>query len=101
MPKYLRIALAAFSFYAASSSAQNPAFTIQQIKSYPFPNELTAAASGSRIAWAFDESGLRNIYVAEGPAWQARKLTSYNSDDGQELTSVSITSDGKYVVYVR
>jgi dipeptidyl aminopeptidase/acylaminoacyl peptidase len=76
-------------------------FTVEQIKSYPFPNELTAAATGSRIAWAFHERGLRNIWVAEGPDFQRRRLTNYNIDDGQELTSVSISADGKYVVYVR
>jgi dipeptidyl aminopeptidase/acylaminoacyl peptidase len=76
-------------------------FTIEQVKSYPFPNALTAASSGSRIAWALNERGIRNIWVAEGPDFTARRLTSYNSDDGQELTTVSISSDGKYVVYAR
>jgi dipeptidyl aminopeptidase/acylaminoacyl peptidase len=76
-------------------------FTVEQIKSYPFPNELTAAATGSRIAWAFNERGLRNVWVAEGPDFQPRRLTNYTTDDGQELTSLSISADGKYVVYVR
>jgi dipeptidyl aminopeptidase/acylaminoacyl peptidase len=80
-------------------SAQS--FTMEQIKSYPFPNELTAAGAGSRIAWAFNERGLRNVWVAEGPDFKARRLTNYNMDDGQELTSLSISDDGKYVVYVR
>ena len=81
--------------------AQTGSFTLEQIKSYPFPNELTASATGSKIAWAFNERGARNIWVAEGPDFRARKLTNYDVDDGQELTSVSISSDGKYVVYVR
>lgn len=76
-------------------------FTMEQIKSYPFPNELTTAATGSRIAWAFNERGLRNVWVAEGPDFKARQLTRYNVDDGQELTSLSLSADGSYVVYVR
>jgi dipeptidyl aminopeptidase/acylaminoacyl peptidase len=80
-------------------SAQN--FTFEQVRSYPFPNELTAAESGSRIAWAFDERGARNIYVAEGPDFTPRRLTNYMEDDGQELTSISISPDGQRVVYVR
>ena len=76
-------------------------FTMEQIKSYPFPNELAAAATGARIAWAFNERGLRNVWVAEGPDFKARQLTNYSVDDGQELTSVSLSADGKYVVYVR
>jgi len=82
-----------------SLSAQD--FTFKQVRSYPFPTELTAASTGSRIAWAFDEQGARNIYVAEGPDFTPRRLTDYMEDDGQELTSVSISSDGQWVVYVR
>jgi dipeptidyl aminopeptidase/acylaminoacyl peptidase len=87
---------------AQAQRATPPAsFTIEQVKSYPFPNELTAAATGSRIAWAFNEQGRRNIYVAEGPSFAARRLTNYMLDDGQELTSVALSPDGRYVVYVR
>ena len=99
MQKYPTMCGAALILFAGALPAQQ--FSVEQIKSYPFPNELTSAAKGSRIAWAFNESGERNIYVAEGPEWKARRLTSYRSDDGQELTSVSITADGKQVIYVR
>jgi dipeptidyl aminopeptidase/acylaminoacyl peptidase len=91
----------ALTFASVQRAATAGPFTLEQIKSYPFPNELTAAATGSRIAWAFNERGSRNVWVAEGPDFKARRLTNYESDDGQELTSLSISSDGKYVVYVR
>lgn len=84
-----------------AASSQPASFTIEQIKSYPFPNELTASATGSRIAWAFNERGARNVWVAEGPDFQARKVTNFDSDEGQELTSLAISADGKYVVFVR
>jgi dipeptidyl aminopeptidase/acylaminoacyl peptidase len=83
---------------AASSVAS---FTVEQIKGYPFPNELTTCSQGARIAWAFNERGARNVWVAGGPDFKARQLTNYNIDDGQELTSLAISSDGKYVIYVR
>ena len=91
------VILAAIAVHAATAGS----FTLEQIKSYPFPNELTASATGSRIAWAFDERGARNVWVAEGPDFKGRRLTNYETDDGQELTSLSISADGKYVVYVR
>src|SRR5690349_6423026 len=84
-----------------ASALKTTSFTLEQIKSYPFPNELPASASGSKIAWAFNEQGKRNVWVAEGPEFKARRLTNYEIDDGQELTSLSISADGKYVVYVR
>jgi len=76
-------------------------FTFDQVRSYPYPTELAAAATGARITWAFNEQGRRNIYVAEGPAFTARQLTHYDRDDGQELTSVTISANGRFVVYVR
>ena len=99
MSKYPTVGATVLILFAGALHAQQ--FSVEQIRSYPFPNELTSAANGSRIAWAFNERGLRNVYVAEGPEWKARKLTSYAADDGQELTSVSVTANGKYVIYVR
>jgi len=70
-------------------------------KKYPFPTELTAAATGARIAWALNEEGRRNVYVAEGPDYTPRKLTAYSMDDGQEITSLTLSDDGQWVVFVR
>src|ERR1700752_4819636 len=92
--------LTAAAFLSTPQKAAQ-SFTLEQIKAYPFPNELTSSATGSRIAWAFDERGARNVWVAEGPDFKARRLTNYQTDDGQELTRLSVSSDGKYVVYVR
>jgi len=76
-------------------------FTLESVKSYPFPTELVASPTGSRIAWAADERGKRNVYVAEGPDFKPRMLTNYQNDDGQEITSLAISPDGKWVVFVR
>src|SRR5690349_8084447 len=65
----------------AQPSAPAAPFTIEQITSYPFPSELTVAPRGSRAAWVFNERGVRNVYVAEGPGFEARKLTDFASDD--------------------
>src|SRR5262249_31584442 len=83
------------------SAQQNNGFTLQQVLSSPFPTDLVAAPTGERIAWVFDAEGKRNIWVAEGPDFKARQLTQYNSDDGQEITELSFTRDGKWLVYVR
>jgi len=92
--------LPALSISAAAQGAGN-SFTLEQVLSYPFPQELVAAPSGARIAWVFNEQGVRNIWAADGPAWTAHQLTHYTADDGQELTNLSFTPDGETVVYVR
>jgi hypothetical protein len=57
------------TFGPATVAAQDAPFTMEQVKSYPFPTELAASPSGARIAWALNEEGRRNLYVAEGPDW--------------------------------
>ncbi|MDF1504742.1 prolyl oligopeptidase family serine peptidase [Roseisolibacter sp. H3M3-2] len=101
MPRPVALAAFASLVLPAALAAQAPTFTMAQLKGYPFPTELAAAATGARVAWAFDEQGRRNVWVAEGPRFAARQLTRHAADDGQELTGVSVSADGKWVVYVR
>lgn len=86
---------------AIQLQSQNKPFTMEEIKSYPFPSSLTSSPGVARIAWVFNENGLRNIFVAEGPEFKARQLTNYSKDDGQGLSSVSVSFDGNWVVYIR
>ena len=83
------------------AAAAPTAFSIEQVKSYPFPNELAGATKANRMAWAFNEQGQRNLWVAEGPAFVPRRLTNFTLDDAQELTSVQLSPDGGRVVFVR
>ena len=76
-------------------------FTLEQVLSAPFPANLVASQTGARLAWTFDMEGRRNIWVAEGPKFEARQLTSYSEDDGEELSELSFSTDGATIVYVR
>lgn len=87
--------------FCLSPSIFAQSFSIQSVLSYPFPSQLIAAPNGSTIAWAANEQGKRNIYLAEAPAYEAIKMTAFNEDDGQELTSLSISADGNWIVFVR
>lgn len=93
------LSFSCFLFFAHWALPQP--FSFEDIKSYPFPAELVASKTGSRIAWTMNEQGRRNIYVAEGPGFEARKLTAYDDDSGQEISSLLISPDGNWVVYVR
>ncbi len=92
------IACAAPPAYPQSSPSS---FALEQVMSYPFPENLIAAPSGARVAWTFNERGVRNIYVADAPDFAPRKVTAYDADDGQELTGLAFTEDGSTIVYVR
>lgn len=75
--------------------------TLEQLLSAPHVSELTAAPRGSRLAWVVNHRGIRNIWVAEGPRFEARQLTRYREDDGQPLSQLRWTPDGRSLVYVR
>jgi len=85
--------------YTSKIFAQS--FNLKSVLSYPFPSQLVAAPTGSKIAWTANEQGRRNIYTAAAPDYKAIKITSYNEDDGQELTSLSVSPDGDWIVFVR
>ena len=86
---------------AVGASAQQPPFTLDQVLSAAFPTALTAAPAGGKVAWVSNAKGVRNIMVAEPPAYQARKITAYTADDGREMQSLAWTPDASAIVYVR
>lgn len=97
----LAVFAAHFVFNSSRAAQQSGGFTLEQVLSSPFPSDLVAAPTGERIAWVFDAEGKRNVWVAEGPEFRPRQLTQYNEDAGQEITQLSFTRDGKWLVYVR
>ncbi len=76
-------------------------FSLAQVLGLPFPAALVQGADGHSIAYVLNESGVRSIWFAPGPNYAARMLWSSQSDDGQEITGLAVSKDGKYVVYAR
>jgi dipeptidyl aminopeptidase/acylaminoacyl peptidase len=85
----------------AALAAQQSAFTIEQVMSAPFPDELTAAPAGGAVAWVYNARGARNIWVSGPPDYAGRPVTAYGDDDGQELGDLRWTADARAIVFVR
>src|SRR5437870_27413 len=85
----------------AALAGQQPTFTIEQVMSAPFPDELTAAPAGGAVAWVFNTRGARNIWVAPSPDYAGRAVTAYAQDDGQEVGDLRWTPDTRAIVFVR
>lgn len=92
----LAIALVALAHGAAAQPV-----TLEALLSTPFPSEISGAPTGGHVAWVSNHKGSRNVWVASAPDFTPRQLTSYTGDDGQDITSLVWTSDGKTVLYVR
>jgi Tol biopolymer transport system component len=86
---------------STGAAAQQAPFTLEQVLSAAFPSELTASPKGNKFAWFENARGVRNVMVAEPPAYQAHRVTAYTADDGQELSELVWTPDGAAIAYVR
>src|SRR5438309_1181931 len=84
----------------AALAGQQPTFTMEQVMSAPFPDELTAAPAGGAVAWVFNTRGARNIWVAPSPDYAGRAVTAYAQDDGQEVGDLRWTPEGARLAFV-
>src|SRR5215469_4113097 len=74
-------------------------FTMAQVLDYPYTSELAAAENADRIAWVRNLRGVRNIWIADGPAFRPRQITRSSEDDGQEITQLTFSPDGAHLLY--
>ena len=93
------LAAALLALVAAPAAAAS--FTLEQAKAYPWVSGLVAARAADTIAWVRQVHGVRNVWVARGPAFVPVQVTRYTDDDGQELTQLTLSPDGTRLVYVR
>ncbi|HXJ43162.1 MAG TPA: prolyl oligopeptidase family serine peptidase [Bryobacteraceae bacterium] len=78
-----------------------PAFTLDQVLGSPFAEGLIAAPRGDAVAWVLDAKGVRNIWVARAPGFNAAPVTRFTEDDGQELSDLAWAKDSAAVVFTR
>ncbi|HEX7362352.1 MAG TPA: prolyl oligopeptidase family serine peptidase [Bryobacteraceae bacterium] len=97
----MAIRCAVLALTAAACLQAAGSFTVKQVMSAPFANSLSAAPRKTSVAWLDDAQGRRNVWAASAPDWRARKLTAFNSDDGQDLAQLAWAPDGTYVLFTR
>jgi dipeptidyl aminopeptidase/acylaminoacyl peptidase len=81
--------------------AARQGFSREALRAAPFPSEIAAAPSGGRVAWVENTRGSRNVWIAAAPDFVPRQLSTYTGDDGQDVTTLTWSPDGRTVVYVR
>lgn len=67
----------------------------------PFPSGLVHTLDGNKIAWVYNDKGVRNIWISSTTQGPGKQLSNYSQDDGQTLYSLSFTPDGIHLIYVR
>lgn len=92
---------AALAVVLAAGAARAEPFTLEQAVAFPFVDDLISARSADRIAWVRNVEGVRNVWVADGPGFEPRQVTQFTKDDGQEVTNLAFSPDGKVLLFVR
>ena len=100
MRGYLAAACAAALLWAPMAKAAD-AFSVADAIAYPFTLGLVSAPKADTIAWVRVVKGVRNIWTASGPDFMPHQVTQFTADDGQELTQLTFSPDGKTLVFVR
>jgi len=95
------VVAALLAFAVLPVVADEPPFSVDEVLSFPHPTGLVAAPAGDRVAWVSEQEGVRNLWVAEGPTWEGRAVTSYQDDDGQAISELAFTPDGASILFVR
>jgi len=90
------LALALWPMAAGAES-----FTLERALNFPYVSGMSVAQKADHVAWVRDLGGVRNVWIADGPAFKPHQLTQYKNDDGQEITSLTFSPDGSRFVYVR
>jgi hypothetical protein len=95
MKRTSRLALA--SACAALALAPPPAagawrpFTIDQVRSAPFPGDLAVSPDRRALVWTVHQRGARNVAVWKDGT--TRLVTHEMADDGQDLSAPQLTPD--------
>eukprot|EP01114_Cavostelium_apophysatum_P013210 TRINITY_DN3142_c0_g1_i1.p1 TRINITY_DN3142_c0_g1~~TRINITY_DN3142_c0_g1_i1.p1 ORF type:complete len:763 (+),score=142.71 TRINITY_DN3142_c0_g1_i1:231-2291(+) len=64
---------------------------------FTFIDNLVSYPSLSRLAWVQTDRGVANIWVAEGPDYEATQCTKFTLDENLNLNTVLFSTDGDYI----
>jgi dipeptidyl aminopeptidase/acylaminoacyl peptidase len=86
-------------FFCLAAGIAEAQVTIENLLSVPFPTFLKSSSDGKKLAWVFNDRGVRNVFMAEAPAFTPVKLTTHTTDDGLDIYYLMFTPDGKQLVF--
>lgn len=101
LPLFLLVGASTLIAPGAQSQPSPTTLPIATLMQAPFVLELSAAPARGAVAFVLREAGRRNIYLAEPPEYAPKKLTSFDHDDGLEVTELSWSKDARFLLFVR
>lgn len=90
-----------FSCFVFGLCAQSKDDNLYHLLATPHLDNIQGASQADVIVFTLNSEGKRNVFVAQGPNYHPDKLTSFDSDDAQEITNLKISSNGEWALFVR
>lgn len=75
--------------------------SVREIDGAPFAATIVSAPAANAVAFVLNARGVRNIWVTDSTRADARMVTSFTQDDGQDITSLAFSADGRTLFFVR
>ena len=75
--------------------------TIRALDGAPFASTIVSAPAANAVAFVLNARGVRNIWVTDSTRADARMVTAFTQDDGQDITSLVFSGDGRTLYFVR
>jgi dipeptidyl aminopeptidase/acylaminoacyl peptidase len=76
-------------------------YSLSDFLKTPYISNLAANPVNGDVCFVVNRLGIRNVYKSAHPYTNTQQLTNFNTDDGQELSSLNISKDGKWAIFVR
>ena len=95
----MRTTLLAIAIFAPLVAQAQP--SIREIDGAPFAATIVAAPAANAVAFVLNARGVRNIWVTDSTRAAARMVTAFTQDDGQDITSLAFSADGRTLFFVR
>lgn len=93
--------LAGLIVTGAAAAGPDMPLGLREFLSYTFVGELASPEAGDEVAWVELHEGVRNIWTAHAPDYRPKRLTSSTADDGQELSDLVFSPNGRTFAWMR
>lgn len=75
--------------------------SVEQLLSYPFPENLCSSPLTGKVAWTVNQRGIRNIFISLDSGRTISQLTHSTKDEGQIISRLQFSNDGNWLVFLK
>lgn len=97
----IKLPLVALLFLFTAWSPAVGQVSLKDFMAYPYPAQLCTSPATGSVAWVFNVEGKRNIFISHDKGKTFQQLTDYKRDDGQAISQLQFSPDGKFLIYMR